>query len=155
VVRPPEALLVEARDLEPERETLGLVGLGGDEREERAARLVEASGLLVDPEERAEPVLILGVEHERAPDQRERAIAIAEARVVDVGGAEEQAPLEPPILGEIGLGDERARELLVIAGALRVAREREDRGAPPRLDGEDAIDLLDGARGLAELVLPD
>ncbi len=69
--------------------------------------------------------------------------------------AEEEAPLEATILGEIGLGGERAGEPRVIAGALRVAREREDGGAARRLQREDLLDLLDGAGGLAELVLPD
>ena len=45
VVGAAQALLVQARDLQPEREAPGLLGLRGDELDQRLARLVEAPGL--------------------------------------------------------------------------------------------------------------
>src|SRR5262249_9475829 len=104
---------------------------------------------------RAERLAVGGIDLERALDERERAVAIAQARVVDLGRAQQEAPLERRVLRLLRLGHERAGELLVIARALRVAREREDGGATTGLDGEDLVDLLDRARRLAELVLPE
>ncbi len=156
VVGAAQAVLVEARDLEPEREAPRLVRLPADEREQRAPRLLVPAGLVVDAVAAAQRLGVGRVDAQRPIDQRERPVAIAEAagrarRRRGAGGRRSSAR----VLGEIGLGLERAGELLVVPRALRVALHGEDRRAPPRLAREDPLELLHRARGLAELVLPD
>ncbi len=150
-----EALLVEDGDLEPEGEAPGVVALAADEREQRAPRLVVAAGLLEQAVARAQGLRVVGGDRQGALDQREGAIAIADAIGHDLGGAEEELALERRIRGQVGLGLEGARELLRVPGALGIALEGEDRRAPLGREGEDLLDLLDGAGGLHELVFPD